>query len=55
MPANSIGEWLDGEIAPLYSDTGGIKTRLTTERLTGCEIERAYVDKGYRGAASAAT
>jgi hypothetical protein len=20
-----------------------------TERLTGCEIERAYVDKGYRG------
>ena len=21
----------------------------TTERLTGCSIERAYVDKGYRG------
>jgi hypothetical protein len=20
-----------------------------TERLTGCEVERAYVDKGYRG------
>jgi hypothetical protein len=20
-----------------------------TQRLTGCEIERAYVDKGYRG------
>ena len=21
----------------------------TTEKLTGCEVERAYVDKGYRG------
>ena len=27
----------------------GISRREFTEKLTGCEIERAYVDKGYRG------
>jgi IS5 family transposase len=33
---------------PLCGHTLGVVIE-DTERLTGCEIERAYVDKGYRG------
>ena len=30
-----------------------LAARAVTERLTGCEVERAYVDKGYRGHSTA--
>lgn len=57
-------DWIHHKIAPLYSDRGRPGKALpdnpydghtisalidATEKLTGCVIERAYVDKSYRG------
>ena len=45
MPRPSLGNPYDGHtLAAVIADT---------ERLTGCEVERAYVDKGYRGHSTA--